>query len=113
MSEKEVYELTLIPQGEDTLITTREEFEALVKQVFEEEGQGDLLTDGSVTMRAQRPFPGADLGLIVLIWIGKTVATEIFKRKVLPKLETRFEAWWTKKSSDTPDTSDTDPKNAS
>src|SRR5262245_33574428 len=95
--QEEVYELTLTPGGGDTVVTTREEFEALVKQAFEEEGQGHLLTDGTVTIQPQKPFPGVEV-LAILIWFGKAaakvVAMEIFKRKVMPKLETKFQAWW-------------------
>jgi hypothetical protein len=99
--QKEVYQLTLTPGGADTLITTQSEFDALVKEAFEEEGQSNLLTDGSVTIRPQRPFPGVEV-ITILIWFGQQIALEIFKRKVLPKLEARFEAWWTKKQDDTP-----------
>jgi hypothetical protein len=108
-TEKEVYELNLTPSGTDTIITTREEFEALVKEAFEEEGRSDLLTEGAVTIRPQRPFPGGELVLPILIWFGQQIALDIFKRKVLPKLEARFQAWWTKKPSDTPQPPERDP----
>jgi hypothetical protein len=102
MSDKEeLYELTLTPGAGDTVVTTREEFEALVRQAFEEEGQGHLLTDGTVTIRPQKPFPGVD-AVAILIWFGQQIAMEIFKRKVMPVLEAKFEAWWTPKSDDGP-----------
>lgn len=108
-TEKEVYELNLTPSGTDTIITTREEFEALVKEAFEEEGRSDLLAGGAVTIRPQRPFPGVAVVLPILIWFGEQVALDIFKRKVLPKLEARFQAWWTKKPSNTPQPPESNP----
>ena len=97
----EAYELTLTPGDGDSLITTREEFEKLVKQAFDDEGQGHLLTDGTVTIRPQKPFPGA-ITVSILIWFGKIVAAEIFKRKVMPVIEAKFQAWWTKRTEDAP-----------
>ena len=103
--QEELYELTLTPGPGNTVISTREEFEALVKKAFDDEGQGHLLTDGSVTIRPQKPFPGV-AAVAILIWFGEQIAMEIFKRKVLPVLEAKFEAWWTKKTDEVPPPSD-------
>lgn len=109
---EELYELTLTPGGADTVISAREEFEALVKKTFEEEGQGHLLTDGTVTIRPQKPFPGVDV-VSVLVWFGSQIALDLFKRKVMPIVEAKFQAWLTKKTDDAPPPPDPETKDAS
>jgi hypothetical protein len=93
----EVYELTLSPSRPDTTATADREFEALVQQAFEEAGQSNLLSEGQVTIRSQRPFPGQEEVIKYLIMFGSKVAYDVFVGKVYPKLKSRFQAWWEKK----------------
>jgi hypothetical protein len=93
----EVYELTLSPSKPDTTTTTDREFEALVQQAFEEAGQSNLLSEGQVTIRSQRPFPGQEEVIKYLIMFGSKIAYDVFVEKVYPKLKARFQAWWEKK----------------
>lgn len=106
---KGAYELTLTPGGADTTDLAKEEFNALVREAFEEEGQGALLQD--VRVKSQRPFPDQEI-IKFLIWFGSQVALEIFKRKVLPKLEERFDAWWSKKDESGQSGAETPPDEA-
>lgn len=89
---------------------TLEELNSLIAQALAEEGEAEELRK-EVTVRNQRPFPVEGV-TIFLIWFGKSVAFDIFKRRVLPKLEDRFITWWNKKPQETtgPDDQSADPK---
>lgn len=74
---------------------TMADLNSLIAEAMVEEGQGEEIAK-EVMVKDQRPFPVGGVE-IFLIWFGKAVAFEIFKRRVLPKIEDRFIVWWNKK----------------
>jgi hypothetical protein len=91
-------ELTLKPVLPETVDSTKSEVQAFIESIMREEGLERELSSGEAQVQTPRTMP---VGVIIKVVVEflTPIAADIFIRKVLPKIEARFETWWEKRKN--------------
>jgi hypothetical protein len=91
-------ELTLRPVLPETVDSAKREIQSFIESIMREEGLTKELQSGQAQVETPRTMPVGEVIHVVVEFLTP-VASDIFVRKVLPKIEARFETWWQKRKS--------------
>ena len=89
---KEIFELVVIPNPPDNVMTVKEELLPYIKKTLKEKNLDPLLSKGEIQFDVEKTFP-TDEVVIIVVTLLSGMALETFKEIILPELKRRFKVW--------------------
>jgi len=86
---KEVLEVVPIPPK--TVASVKAEIQSHIEELIRENGQGDLLESGQISVDVAETMPINAEVLHVTLTLASGVALEVFKQVILPWLKRKYE----------------------
>lgn len=90
-SEHELFiELELVPVPPDTVASVKEDITPLIASILRDGGHEQLLSDGQMQVQVEQTFPTDEI-IKIGVTLLSSLAIEVFKSLILPKLKSKLE----------------------